>query len=100
MGNHKLISYYIRYNLKLYSIKLNYIQHEPVLTLSDTGVGIEEEYLSHIFEPFSQEKPDFTVGYQGLGIGMAITKHCLETAGASITVNSQINVGTTVTITF
>jgi PAS domain S-box-containing protein len=81
-------------------INLKYIHNDPVLTIADTGVGIDEEYLNRIFEPFSQERTDFIVKYQGLGIGMAITKHCLEANGASIVINSQIDVGTTIVITF
>lgn len=81
-------------------IKLKYINNDPVLTIADTGVGIDEDYLNRIFEPFSQERTDFIVKYQGLGIGMAITKHCLEASGASIVINSKVDVGTTIVITF
>jgi signal transduction histidine kinase len=81
-------------------INLEYIHNDPVLTIADTGVGIDENYLNQIFEPFSQERTDFTGKYQGLGIGMAITKHCLEVNGASIVINSKIDVGTTIVITF
>ena len=81
-------------------INLKYIHNDPVLTIADTGVGIDEDYLSQIFEPFSQQRTDFTVKYQGLGMGMAITKHCLEAMGASIVINSKIDVGTTINITF
>ncbi len=81
-------------------INLKYIHNDPVLTIADTGKGIDEDYLNQIFEPFSQERTDFTVKYQGLGMGMAITKHCLEVIGASIVINSKIDVGTTVVITF
>lgn len=82
------------------NIKLEYINNDPVLTIADTGVGIDEDYLNRIFEPFSQERTDFIVKYQGLGIGMAITKHCLEANGVSIVINSKIDVGTTIVLTF
>jgi len=81
-------------------IKLNYIHDDLVLTIADTGVGIDEDYLNQIFDPFSQERPDFTVKYQGLGMGMAITKHCLEIDGTSIIIHSKKDVGTTVVLTF
>ena len=81
-------------------IKLNNIHDDFVLTITDTGVGIDEDYLNQIFDPFSQEMPDFTVKYQGLGMGMAITKHCLEIDGASIVIHSKKDVGTTVVLTF
>ena len=81
-------------------IKLNSIHDDFVLTITDTGVGIDEDYLNQIFDPFSQEMPDFTGKYQGLGIGMAITKHCLEIDGASIVIHSKKGVGTNVVLTF
>lgn len=82
------------------AIKLNYDNGKYILTITDTGVGIEKEYLNQIFDAFSQERDDFTVKYQGLGMGMAITKHCLEMDDASIAIDSIKGEGTTVTITF
>ena len=81
-------------------IKLDYDRGKYILTITDTGVGIEEEYLNQIFDAFSQESDDFTKKYQGLGMGMAITKYCLEMDKASIVIDSKKGVGTTVTITF
>ena len=49
-----------------------------VLTISDTGSGISEEYLPHIFEPFSQEYQGYNRKYEGNGLGMALVKqYCL-----------------------
>lgn len=82
------------------AIKLDYDRNSFVLTITDTGVGIDEDYLKKIFDAFSQERNDFTVKYQGMGMGMAITKHCLELDGTSIEIDSKKDVGTTITLTF
>lgn len=68
-------------------------------TISDTGVGINEEYLSHIFEPFSQETDGARTKYQGVGLGLSITKSLVEQMGGVIDVTSKVGLGTTVTIT-
>ena len=51
------------------------------------------EFLSHIFDPFSQEKTDARSVYQGTGLGMAITKGLIEQMNGSIEVTSQVGVG-------
>ena len=43
-------------------------------TISDTGIGMTEEFLEHIFEPFAQEHSDARSIYKGTGLGMAIVK--------------------------
>jgi len=70
--------------------------------VKDTGIGMSEEYLEHIFEPFSQEKADARSRYQGSGMGMAIVKALVDKMGGSIRVESEPGVGSTffVTLTF
>ena len=63
--------------------------------ISDTGIGMKEEYLQHIFEPFSQELEDARSSYQGSGLGMAIVKKLVDTMGGEIEIQSEINVGST-----
>lgn len=65
-----------------------------LLTVSDTGIGMEKEYLSRIFEPFSQESNDARSRFQGSGLGMSIVKKLVEKMGGNITVESEKNVGT------
>ena len=62
-------------------------------TISDTGVGMSEEFLKHIFDPFAQEKNDARSVYQGTGLGMTIVKHLIDQMGGSITITSQEGVG-------
>ncbi len=62
-------------------------------TITDTGVGMSDEFLAHIFEPFAQEKNDARSVYQGTGLGMAIVKGLIDEMGGTITVTSEKNVG-------
>lgn len=63
--------------------------------ISDTGIGMKEEYLQHIFEPFSQELEDARSSYQGSGLGMAIVKKLVDTMEGEIEIQSEVNVGST-----
>ena len=49
-----------------------------VFRIADTGVGMSQEFISHLFEPFSREHTDAGTKYQGTGLGMAITKELLD----------------------
>lgn len=60
----------------------------------DTGVGMTQEFLEHIFEPFSQENGSVRSSYGGSGLGMSITKKLTDALGGVITVESEKGVGT------
>ena len=64
-------------------------------TISDTGIGIEIEKLSEIFESFSQANIETSRKYGGTGLGLAITRQLIEIQNGSISVQSEINKGTT-----
>ena len=72
-------------------------EHDNICTyrwrITDTGVGMNEEFLQHIFEPFTQERSDARSVYQGTGLGMTIVKSLVDRMGGTITVNSQEGVG-------
>lgn len=68
-------------------------------TITDTGTGMSREFLSHIFEPFSQERQDARSVYQGIGLGMAIVKGLVEKMGGTIGISSQLGVGSTFVVT-
>lgn len=57
--------------------------------ISDTGVGMSEEFQKHIFEPFTQENDFGRSSYKGTGLGMAITKNLVEMMGGHIEVESS-----------
>ncbi|MBU5430758.1 response regulator [Kineothrix sp. MSJ-39] len=67
-------------------------------TISDTGIGMSQAFLAHIFEPFAQEKNDARSEYQGTGLGMAIVKGLVDRMGGSISVTSEEGVGSTFVI--
>lgn len=66
--------------------------------ISDTGIGMSQEFTKHIFDEFSQEDNGARTQYQGTGLGMAITKHYVELMGGTITVYSVKGKGTTFTV--
>ena len=68
-------------------------------TISDTGIGMSEDFLRHIFDPFTQENTDARSVYQGTGLGMTIVKGLVEQMGGTIEVSSALDVGSTFVIT-
>ena len=64
----------------------------------DTGIGMSEEYLQHIFEPFSQAEKSARTDYQGTGLGMAIVKKLIDKMGGSIEIESEPEVGSQITV--
>ncbi len=66
--------------------------------LADTGIGMKEDFLPHLFEAFAQEDGGMRTTYKGTGLGMAITKKFVDMMGGTIEVESQLNVGTTFVI--
>lgn len=67
-------------------------------SIADTGVGMSEEFIRHIFDEFSQEENSSRTKYQGTGLGMAITKRYVDLMGGTITVESKKGVGSTFTV--
>ena len=67
--------------------------------ISDTGIGMSQEFLKHIYEPFVQENTTGRTHYQGTGLGMAIVKHLIDKMGGTIDITSEKNVGTTFVLT-
>lgn len=69
-------------------------------SVKDTGVGMSEEFLKTIFEPFTREKSSTVSGIQGTGLGMSISKNIVDMMGGRINVTSKENVGTEVVVEF
>jgi len=67
--------------------------------ISDTGIGMSKEFQEHMFQPFSQEKNEFTARVQGTGLGLSITKSLVELMGGKIHIDSELGKGTTITVT-
>lgn len=68
------------------------------LTVKDTGIGISEKNLDHIFDRFWQGDPASRREYQGTGLGLALVKELAELQGGSVSAKSQPGIGTTFTI--
>lgn len=68
--------------------------------IRDTGIGMSEEFVAHIFEPFEREKNSTISGIQGTGLGMAITKNIVDMMNGTIQVSSEQGAGTEVKVSF
>ena len=64
-------------------------------SVADTGMGISEEFIGHIFDEFSQEENGARTKYKGSGLGMTITKRYVDLMGGTIRVESQKGAGST-----
>lgn len=67
-------------------------------TVSDTGIGMSEEFMSRLFLPFEQESAATSQKYGGTGLGMSITKNLVTLMGGIISVKSELGKGTTFTV--
>ncbi len=66
--------------------------------IKDNGIGMSEEFVQHIFEPFERESTTTRSGIQGTGLGMAITKNIVEMMNGTVTVKSEAGKGSTFTV--
>ena len=69
------------------------------IVIRDTGIGMSEEFIPRLFEPFAQEQSAVTSRYTGTGLGMSIVKRLVELMHGSIVVKSKLGAGTEVTLT-
>ncbi|CAG0926804.1 partial two-component system, sensor histidine kinase ChiS, partial [Planctomycetaceae bacterium] len=72
---------------------------EVYISVTDTGIGVADDKLEHIFEEFTQADASTTRRYGGTGLGLAITKKFVEMHKGRIWVESQVGVGSTFTFT-
>ena len=68
-------------------------------TITDTGMGMSEDFLPHLFDEFSREQNSTENKIQGTGLGMPIVKRLVELMEGTIEVTSQKGVGTTFVVT-
>ncbi|PKL84303.1 MAG: hypothetical protein CVV24_00395 [Ignavibacteriae bacterium HGW-Ignavibacteriae-3] len=64
------------------------------VSIADTGIGISEEYLPKLFDPFTQEEQGYSRKYEGSGLGMALVKRYCQINNIDIEVDSAKGVGT------
>lgn len=68
------------------------------ISVSDTGIGISEDQIDKIFQPFSQADASTTRNYGGTGLGLVISQHFCQMLGGNITLESKMGAGTTFTV--
>ena len=69
-----------------------------VFIIKDNGIGMSQEFVKHIFEPFEREVTVTQSGIEGTGLGMAITKNIVEMMNGTISVESENGKGSTFTV--
>lgn len=70
------------------------------MAVSDTGIGIAAEDIDHVLVPFGQVDSSLSRKYEGTGLGLPLVKSFIELHGGTLTIDSAIGLGTTVTIRF
>ncbi len=79
-------------------VKSDGVNAEYLFEIEDTGIGMKEEFLEHIWDSFAQENSGSRSKYNGTGLGMTITKQYVDLMGGDIHVQSKVNVGSKFTV--
>lgn len=72
---------------------------EYIITIADSGIGMDEGFITHIFDPFERELTSTLSGTQGTGLGMSIAKRLVDMMHGTIEVASTKGTGSTFTVT-
>ncbi len=98
----QLIENAIKYTKEgVVNIKIERNESEQlVVEVTDTGIGIDAEYLPKIFNPFTQEEMGYTRKFDGNGIGLTLVKEYCKLNNAIVEVESKKGVGSTFRVTF
>ena len=96
-----LVDNAIKYTKKGF-VKIDISEEDRTILVKviDSGIGISKDFLSHIFEPFSQEEHGYTRQYEGNGLGLMLAKKYCEINSAEIDVKSIKGKGSTFTVKF
>lgn len=81
-------------------VKLYKENNTVCVVVRDTGIGISEEYILKVFDAFSQEAFGYTRPYEGLGLGLALTKRYIEINNGTIEMKTDKGKGTTFIVRF
>lgn len=74
--------------------------HQILIAVRDTGIGIAEKDIPRAMQPFEQVRRSAKLSHGGTGLGLSLSKKLVELHGANMFINSELGVGTTVTIMF
>lgn len=69
-----------------------------IFRVADTGIGMSEEFISRIFQPFEQEDNKYSSENEGAGLGMAIVHYIVDMMKGKIWIDSAVEKGTTITV--
>jgi len=81
------------------SIGVNPLERAVAITVSDTGIGVPEDQLERIFEPFAQAKRALVEADSGVGLGLAISRQLARAMSGDLTVSSVVGRGSSFTLT-
>ena len=97
-----LIDNAVKYTPDGGSVKLHVSQYDDVVqcVVSDTGIGIAQEHVSHVFERFYRVDKSHSRQTGGTGLGLAIVKHIAQIHKAELSLESTPQIGTTITVCF
>ena len=70
-----------------------------IYSVADTGIGMSEEFMARMYQPFSRQTDSRVNSIQGTGLGLTITRQMVELMNGTIDCKSQVGVGTTFTVT-
>ena len=70
------------------------------IKVSDTGIGIPEDQIERLLRPFERMEAGYTSSTNGTGLGLAIVKNLMECHGGTLTIDSAVGCGTTITLWF
>lgn len=71
-----------------------------IIEVIDTGIGISEKFKTKLFQPFEQESSGLSREYEGIGLGLNLTKKLIELLNGEIVIESEVDKGTTVRVIF
>ncbi|MCY7407814.1 MAG: cell wall metabolism sensor histidine kinase WalK, partial [Alkalinema sp. CAN_BIN05] len=80
--------------------QLSHSQNYAIVTIQDTGIGITEADLPHLFDRFYRVKQDRSRQTGGVGLGLSIVKAIVQAHGGEISVESELGIGSQFTVRF
>lgn len=98
---HSLVDNAIKYTTEGYIyLGTKHLGNKIEITISDTGVGIEQAHIERLLKPFTQEVEGYTRPFEGAGLGLTIAYRLTELMNGNFEITSQKNKGTKISLTF
>jgi signal transduction histidine kinase/CheY-like chemotaxis protein/HAMP domain-containing protein len=85
-------------NIGSVDVSAGFDMQNVLIEVKDTGIGISEEMLTHVFDEFRQADGSASRQFEGTGLGLAIAKKLIQVLGGSINVKSKLGVGSVFSI--